>query len=254
MKRTFNYTDRKRIPREKVQIALRKQEPNPPTFDARIDLSELKLPPDGRVYVEAYYRTSYMRFDYGTVEEPRCSGDKTLSDIDNRDLIYFRVKVTDLKGEQGRLLAEADGLIANSTECPGNRVSILEVKFDELGNLPWRLDITDSATPVLVVNKRIDNKEYVRSNPTFFALVYPAVVREILTFIFNAEHEYDPEGDDWRDRWLRFVTALPRVEEMPAGKDVDAARPWIDSSVQAFCDHQPACATFLETLAAEEKP
>ena len=252
MKRTFNYTNRKKLPRESVQMAIKKQEPNPPTFDARFNLSDLKLPADGKVYVEAYFRTSYMRFDYGTVAEPKSDADRTLRDIDNRELVYFRVKVTDATGERGRLLAEADGLIGNPTEGPGNHVCILEVKFEDLGTLPWSLEINDSATPTLVVNQRIDNKEYVRSNAAFFALVYPAVVRELLTFIVNDEHDYDPEGDDWRDRWLRFVTALPDVGELPVEKDADA-RPWIDSAVRAFCDRQPACATFLESFAAEEK-
>jgi len=44
MKRTFNYTNRKKIPRGNVQIALKKQEPAPPTFDARFSLAGLKLP------------------------------------------------------------------------------------------------------------------------------------------------------------------------------------------------------------------
>jgi len=252
MKRTFNYTNRKRIPRGNVQIALKKQEPNPPTFDARFNLSDLKLPPDGKVYVEAYYRTSYMRFDFGTVAEPGSEEDRTLRDIDNRELVYFRVKVTDATGEQGRLLAEADGLIANPTEGPGNHVCILEVKFEDLGNLPWSLEINDSATPTLVVNRRISNKEYVRSNAAFFALVYPAVVRELLTFILNGDHEYDPDGDDWRDRWLRFITALPDVDSPPEGEEIDP-RPWIDTAVRAFCERQPACTAFLESLAAEEQ-
>ncbi len=192
-----------------------------------------------------------MRFDYGTVAQPRCDADRTLHEIDNRELIYFRVKVTDFRGEQGRLLAEADGLIANPTEGFGNRVCILEVRFEELGNLPWRLEIADSATPTLVVNQRIDNKEYIRSNPTFFALVYPAVVREILTSILqDDDYEYDSEGDDWRDQWVHFVTALPHIGEPPA-EDYDV-RPWIDSAVQAFCERQPACINFLESLALEE--
>src|SRR5215472_7002072 len=120
MKRTFNYTNRKKIPRELVSITLKKQEPDPPTFDARLNLSGMNLPSDGQVHVEAYYRASYMRFNYGTVAKTQCDVDRTLRDIDNRDLIYFRVKVTDDTGDQGRLLAEADGLIANPAVGRGN--------------------------------------------------------------------------------------------------------------------------------------
>ena len=177
--------------------------------------------------------------------------DRTLRDIDNQDLIYFRVKVTDATGAQGRLLAEADGLIANPTEGPGNHLCILEVKFEDLGNLPWSLEIDDSATPTLVVNSRIGSKEYVRSNATFFALVYPAVVREILTAILNEDgYEYDPDGDGWRDLWVRFAATLPDVGQPPEGEEGDP-RPWIEAAVRSFCDRQPACTVFFDTLTGE---
>jgi len=54
-----------------------------------------------------------------------CDQDRTLRDIDNRELIYFRVKVTDASGEHGKLLAEADGLIPNPADsCRVSRPSV----------------------------------------------------------------------------------------------------------------------------------
>ena len=46
MIRQFNYTNRKRIPKEKVHVALKEQGQKPPSFDATVDLSDLKLPED----------------------------------------------------------------------------------------------------------------------------------------------------------------------------------------------------------------
>ena len=253
MKRQFNYTNRKRIPREKVEIVLRDQGREPPAFDAKIDLSDLGLPDWAKVFIEAYYRNSYMRFDFGTVANICCKDNRTLHDIDNRELIYFRVKVVDLSGEHGKLLAEADRISASPANGGGTRICILEVKFEDLGNQAWSLDLPDGATPTLVVNRKMGSREYVRSDTTFFALVYPAVVREILTRIVLIEdgHEPDVDSEDWKDRWLYFIRTLPGVDPLPEGDDELAKVDWIESAVRAFCESQAACRDFIEARARE---
>ncbi len=254
MIRQFNYTNRKRIPKEKIRIVLREQGQKPPSFDATADLSELKLPETARVYVEAYYRNSYMRFDFGTAAQVKSEDNRTLSEIDNREAIYFRVKAVDTSGEHGKILAEVDGIIPNSSDGPGVRVAILEVKFEEnLGSQPWSLELSEAATPVLVVNKRLGSKEYVRSDDVFFSLVYPAVVREILTrIVVIDEYTYDDEEDQWRQLWLYFVCGLPDVGLPPIGDDPDAKYVWIEGAVSAFCKAQPACSRFLDSRSKEE--
>lgn len=254
MIRQFNYTNRKRIPKEKVHVALKEQGQKPPSFDATVDLSDLKLPETTRVYVEAYFRDSYMRFDFGTAAHVKSEDDRTLSEIDNREAIYFRVKAVDPSGEHGKILAEVDGIIPNSYDGHGARVAILEVKFEEnLGSQPWSLELSDAATPVLVINKRLGSKEYVRSDDVFFSLVYPAVVREILTRIVVIDgYEYDHEDDQWRQQWLNFVCGLPDVGLPPMGEDPDPQYDWIEGAVKAFCGAQPACSRFLDSRSKEE--
>ncbi len=180
--------------------------------------------------------------------------DRTLRDIDNRETIYFRVKVVDSSGEHGKILAEVDGIIPNPSDGHGARVAILEVKFeDNLGSQPWSLALSAAATPVLIVNKRLGNKEYIRSDDSFFSLVYPAVVREVLTrIIVIDECEYDPDNDEWWQRWLYFVCSLPDVGLPPGGEDNDAKYFWIDGAVKAFCEAQPTCGRFLDARSKEE--
>jgi hypothetical protein len=250
MKRRFNYTNRIRISRDRVRIALKDQGALPPAFDASLDLTGLGLAADARVFVEAYYRAAYMRFDFGTVGSVGCDQDRTLRDIDNRELIYFRVKVTDANGEHGKLLAEADGLIANPAEGTGHNVCILDVKYEDLENLAWNLELDDGSTPTLVVNRKISNREYVRSDTAFFALVYPAVIREILTFILlQNDHEYEPGSDDWEDQWISYVRSLPGIADPP--NEGEEIRNWIDQAVRSFCSYQPACQLFLDSLLKE---
>lgn len=254
MIRQFNYTNRKRIPRDKVHVLLKDQGEKPPSFDATVNLADLKLPEPARIYVEAYYRDAFMRFDFGTVGNVKSEDDRTLSEIDNREAIYFRVKVVDPSGEHGKILAEVDGIIPNSSDGHGARVGILEVKFEEnLGSQPWTLDLSEAAMPVLVVNKRLGSKEYVRSDDTFFSLVYPAVVREVLTRIIAIDgYDYDPDDDQWKQQWLYFVCSLPDVGLPPAGNEADAQYEWIDTAVRAFCAAQPACARFLDSRSKED--
>ena len=71
MIRTFNYTGRSRITRKMVRLELSEDSSGPPTFDLELDLQELALPEDARIWIEAYHRQSYMRFDWGTVSEPK---------------------------------------------------------------------------------------------------------------------------------------------------------------------------------------
>jgi hypothetical protein len=252
--RKFNYTNRRRIGREQVTVLLKGQgTASPPSFDATVDLSDMNLPESARVYVEAYYRNSYMRFDFGSVGHPIPQGDRTLSEIDARETIYFRVKVVDPSGEHGKILAELDGIIPNSSDQPGARIAILEVTFEE-SNTPWRLELTDAAVPVLVVNKRLGGREYVRSDEAFFALVYPAVVREILTWILVIDgRDYDPGSEEWPQQWLDFVCRLPDVGLPPSNEgDPEAKSEWIEKAVDVFCAAQPACNTFLESRSKEE--
>ena len=61
MKRHFNYTDRKRVPRESVQIVLKDHANGPPTFEATVDLKEIKLPDTGRVFIEQDYRVDCLQ-------------------------------------------------------------------------------------------------------------------------------------------------------------------------------------------------
>jgi hypothetical protein len=256
VKRRFNYTDRKRIPRDAVQIALKAQGNGPPAFDATVDLKDMELPDGGRVFIEAYYRSSYMRFDFGTVGNIRSEDDRTLRDIDNREHLQFRIKVVEQTGEHGKLLAEADRIMPIPSGGPAERIGILAVKLEDLGNQAWNLDLTDTSIPTLIVNREIGSKEYVRSNETFFALVFPAVVREILTqvLIIDTEQKFEPdaESEDWQERWLYFVSSMAGVDPLPAA-DADHMTKveWIDQAVRVFCNSHQACRTFLDSCKEE---
>ena len=237
MIRKFNYTGRQRIPHTKVQIRLIPDEPRPPLFEAKLDFADLGLPSDGSVFIEAYDKSSYMRFSCGTVEFPVQQSDCHLSELQSRDGISFRVKVVDITAQHGKVLAIADRLPpVRLDEKEADKESILGVRYsDGLGDEVWRLDLSGNL-PLLELNKDLEDlslREIVRSDPLFISLVLPAVVRQIFAYI--VDQGVDASGDDWKSLWLRYAAQIGAEPDI-RWSDREEKEKWIDSAVvPAFC-------------------
>src|SRR5947209_9443994 len=95
MLRKLNFTERARMPRSNVRVTLRRGADGVLVFDPRLSFDGVAVPPDTRVFVEAYYRTSFMRFDCGTAGHFAPPEDRRLTDIDSTSLVRFRVKLVD---------------------------------------------------------------------------------------------------------------------------------------------------------------
>jgi hypothetical protein len=235
MLRKLNFTERTRIPRAAVRIELRRDSDGVLSFEPVLTLAGVAAPPEARVYLEAQYRTSYMRFDCGTISNVQLPAERRLTDIDSDRVVRFRVKVVDHANGQRRIVAASSDLVVacESGGPPGARVSLLPVNFDDLGDQVWRVHF-EADQPVLELNNRIETIERLaRNDPAFFALVYPAAIREILThFLIIERWDGDDEGDDWADLWIRWSREI--IDE-PVPNDVDDRREWIDDVVVAFC-------------------
>jgi hypothetical protein len=233
--RKLNFTDRIKVPRSAVSIALRRDATGLLVFDPLLALTDIALPADARVFVEAFYRASYMRFDCGTVGRPAIPEMRRLTDIDSDNLVRFRVKVVgrSLSDEHRVLAASPDITIAAAGPGASGRISLLPVNFRDLGEQIWRVEI-ETNQAVLELNSRIASIEQMaRTDMKFFALVYPAAVREILTHIVLVEqYGADEEADEWWSLWLRWAAALMPD---PLPEDVDDRPAWISSVVAAFC-------------------
>lgn len=232
MLRKLNFTERAKIPRSNVRVTLRRDDAGVLMFDPQLSFDGVDVIPTARVFVEAYYRTSFMRFDCGSVEAFAPPADRRLTDIDGTHVLRFRVKVVDAH----RIVAVADDIVV-SEEMPetAGRMPLLPVNFsDDLEQQAWQV-VFESSGPVLALNNRIDGiKDVAKNDAAFFALVYPAAVREILTRILLVDgQEAHEEGDEWGHHWLRWGS---RFASLPA--DADEAPFWIDEVVSAFCNAQ----------------
>jgi hypothetical protein len=237
MLRKLNFTERAKVPRSNVRVTLRRDEEGMLVFDPQLSFDGMTVVPTARVFIEAHYRTSFMRFDCGSVEAFVPPDDRRLTEIDGTSVVHFRVKIVDNTANDHRIIAVADDIaVSEEKQEAGGRMPLLPVNFSEaLGQQPWRVAF-EANGPVLELNNRIAHvKDVAKNDAVFFALVYPAAVRQILTQILLVEeHEAHDEGDEWWNFWLRWAAKFSGP--LPSGSDDSAF--WIDDVVAAFCNQQ----------------
>jgi len=233
----INHTGRKRLTSEDVAIGLH-NESNPLAFEvARLSLDRHKLPGDALVRLEAYHRTIYARFGLGTVSEPVLPGKQTIPQFNIPDGIRFRVKVTSVtEPGMGQLLAAGTRIAPSWLD--GGQESLLPVKPDDtLGQEIYRLSFDDGI--VLLVNDKIEQWREVSRDPAFMALVYPAVLRLVLSrILLNQEQAEDDNEEDWPEQWIEFAKVHLVMDEPPQMEDegIEPVSQWIDRAVASFCN------------------
>ncbi len=240
MKKRINSTGRKSISRDHVSIHLRKASSPDRASAFSADLSfppQLKLDLKANVYVEAYVRSSSMRFPFGTIGLIRPPADTALTDLDHGAAVLFRVKVVDDSAEVGKIVAAADGIrpMTESEESEGRKALLPLVKTD-LGEAVWRLHIEGGAKPELQINNRIPGlRERLFDDPLLAGAIYTEALRQVLTAIF-----FDDQLDDdmeWVVNWKRFVA---EVRGVPVPDDLDGEdgsnqiQDIIDDTVEKF--------------------
>jgi len=233
MLRKLNFTERVKIPRSQVRVTLRRGDDGVLVFDPQLSFDSVAVAPSSRVFVEAYYRNSFMRFDCGSVAAFAPPPDRRLTEIDGTSVLRFRVKLVD----EHRIVAVADDVVVTEEKPEvAGRMPLLPVNFcDDLEQQAWQV-VFEPSGPVLALNNRIDGiRDVAKNDAAFFALVYPAAVRQILTRILLVDQQdAHEEGAEWWHLWLRWASRL--TSTLPA--DPEETPFWIDEVVTAFCNAQ----------------
>lgn len=242
MIRRFNYTGRKKIAQDDIAIILTGDGPIK-GFEANLGtLADTKygLPKDARLFVEAYERTAYMRFDFGTTGAitPPASEARLLTEFEGSNGVRFRVKVVDCTHD-AQLLAEADGVLPlTPEEAEQNKLPLLPVRSEDLGHEIWRIEFPEGVQdrPILLVNINAGDHTAIVRSPAFMALAWPALLREILTRILVIdEHTELDDEDDWHCQWLQYARRLLPTHEAPPQEE-EQREQWIDDVIDGFCN------------------
>jgi len=218
-------------------------------FNLRLALEDLALPPNARIYLEAYHRAGYRRFELGTVGELKPPADRRLDALPASATPLFRIKVVDRTGSHGRILAALDKIRPEGVDsAPAGGRSLLFVEYDDLGNRIWQLDLNGD-WPVLRLNQNAEDIGLAAgSDPRFLSLVYPEVLRQILQRIIHEDQHTDPDcDDDWPSLWLQFACGLPGIGTPPPDHKPDQGR-WIEAAVESFCAHRDTLNRFNQSL------
>ncbi len=254
MIRKFNYTNRIRIKREDISIALEEQTNGEFWFVADVsEITEYGLPPESLVFLEAYRLANWMRFSFGRVGALAQPENRHLERFETPDGIKFRIKVT-ADGELHKIIAEANAIpLLLPGEEEGAKDPLLPVMpSNELGEEIYRLDFSeDKAT--LLINSEVGYYKDIGRSPAFISLVLPNIFREILTRIVIIEKSLnDDDMEDWRCRWIRFAKQLKGVGEPPSLEEKEECSDWIQNVVSAFAKGQKIRAEFALYWRGEE--
>lgn len=255
MIRRLNYTGRKNIPRTKFHITVLNT-PGGREFEATLRLADTGLPADALVFIEAYHKSDYMRFDFGTVGSLRPPADRRLSVFYDGARLLFRIKVVSVGETGGRIIAEADQIKPVSADDTRYKDPLLPVRTvggmeDQIWRLSW------SAGPVLELNnKEPEIKALLTADPRFKTLILPQAFRSVLIRILMEGMDGDTETEEGRiaARWLEFADSLysglpPDVSD----RDFAAVEAWAEAVVAAFCRRNRVLETWQNSLQVKQE-
>jgi hypothetical protein len=238
-KRRINSTGRKKISQDKIDLRILSVAPGEPLkAKIGIDLESLDVPASAAVSVEAYHRSTAMRFDCGTVGAKKIPEILCLNELDQAGGVLFRIKIVDREDKPGKILASADRVRPSIEGEELGRKSIFPVEYRDLGQEVWRVDINDDAGPSLLLNSKIPTLMHrIHENPLIAGALLPAAFRIVLLHIADNPSEDDEDGAGWKADWRRFWSEGLGVEDDPEDLEDDDARDlWVDDVVRRYCE------------------
>lgn len=232
--RRFNFTGRKKILSEDINITLKSDEKVTPIVDIAVDLSRYGFK-DAVVIIEAQRMTRFQRFKLGNVQQQKLRLiQQVLEQFDDAQGLQFKIKV---KNEDGKLLGYAQNIKPYSLDSETEQFnsSILQVRSKDLsrsGEL-WRVSAEDDSY-VLEIEKALGSRELVVRSLLFKSFILPAAMRTILEKILSDDDwdEQLTEISSEDDKWLIFASKL-NGGVMPE-RDEDSKLNWIDDAIRGL--------------------
>ncbi len=251
MIKRVNFTGRKRIARSHVRVEVR--DGTPRTFDALVNLDGTGMPIGASVFLEAMCAGSTVvrRFPFGAVERIIPPKDRTLDGIEGEN-VFFALKVVDNRERIGRILGIAENIRPERAgiQTATGRQGILPIETAPLGQQLWDLHFGEIDVCLRVNDEISGLKERARWDPIFYAAIYPAIVRQILSRALAEGVDVEEQSDRWPVLWLKFAKSLHPDQETPPTPDTseEDRDSWIDAVVDAFCRQHTLKDEFVKHL------
>ena len=245
MKRSFNYTGRKKLTNDACEIVLWVSDGKKTDFSLRLNPEvEPDIEKDAVVLVEAYRGPKTQRFKMGTWGDSKTEDRIKLDQFQSGEAILFRLKVVDETKEFHPIRAWKDRItpLLAVDKKGKTRKCILPVESVDLENILWKL-VWDELTPILRVNSRASQfrsiTSIVENDVEWAALVFPDVFRQILEkVIVKLKDSPDEEIED--NDWIEFgkihaggpFPGIPEdQDEQDQDEDTELSK-WIDAAIQ----------------------
>ena len=236
MKKRINFTGRKKLASEHIDIRINRQKGQPyasfvATFDPALTNG---LDKDAKVYVEPYAISSSMRFDFGTVSNPQMPADTMLSQLDRDDSFLFRIKVVDESGQVGRILADANGIRPKDVQDDGEaKKSLFPVHWVDLGELIWRVDYDQNTGPVLQLTTKVNElPNRLKNDPLLQGCIYSQALRDVL-WILVKDNDFDDDAE-WVKNWRAFVLKLTGINLEENPPEDDEQETFVEDTVRQY--------------------
>lgn len=228
----YNYTNRNPIEQQNVDIQLVFGGEHV-SFIPKVNFGNYEYPSTAHAYIEVFRKSQLVRFNFGSMSAPHLLATPNLDEFGEPMGLLFRVKVIDPVTKDILALSKP---VRAGNDPGGSADSILPLaRLPEDCNLLWKLDFEDG--PVLYINKNLDTQ--VTRKDYFIALVYPEVMRQVLSYAFLYHFGEDYE---WAEKWKRFACEIrhappfPNIPENPEHKltedQEDEIQKWIDAAVE----------------------
>jgi hypothetical protein len=234
MIRKYNYTGRKKIFTKNIRITETITK-NSKKFDFSCDFKGMEFPDEAKVFVEPYFKSTFKRFDFGSISRLNSPESLDISDLPSTDQIRYRIKVVDLATKNGLIIGYADvsGELINNENV--GKQSILPVDFVDLGKRVWTLEFR-STGPVLAINEKLNNiRDIIRSNDFFFSLVYSEVIKRIAVEITSPSDFDEDELTGWQYEWIMFFRkVLLHLQPLKKDADDETKEEWCNDVADAF--------------------
>lgn len=244
-KRRINSTGRRKIARDCIDIRMLEAPIGEPLrAKATLDLAAMTLPANAGVAIEAYHRSSGMRFDCGTVGDLRVPPVLVMDQVDRSGSVLFRVKVVDNDNDTGKLLASAERIQPRSEDDADGRRSIFPISYRDLGSETWKVEINYGDKPHLIINNKMPGFSHkLQENPLLQGLLLPAAFRVVLSALVRPTETGDDTTDDdddgsrgWKEDWLQYAKDEIGMSVDPSTLSEDQREEWVDEAVQKFCE------------------